>query len=183
MTLHFGYIFPYVQCIYSVACNMHFQLQCYLEYCSNLEHQQYYSLQQNYTQSSQPLGEQQFSWCDYNLNSLVINSYSWNLSRWLWIYCGKYSHRYVYQLSQQGWCFATWMMFLQQCMFNNALSSICTLAIFQCCAWTERALFMIRFLYVSKKFDSSLTNVHHVVTQSAKAAELHSTTGKRGVLL
>jgi hypothetical protein len=106
-----------------------------------------------------------------------------NLSRWLWIYCGKYSHRYVYQLSQQGWCFATWMMFLQQCMFNNALSSICTLAIFQCCAWTERALFMIRFLYVSKKFDSSLTNVHHVVTQSAKAAELHSTTGKRGVLL
>lgn len=42
-----------------------------------------------------------------------------NLSRWLWIYCGKYSHSYVYQLSQQRWCFATWMMFLQKCIIIN----------------------------------------------------------------
>jgi len=152
MTLHFGYIFPYIQYIHSVVCNVPFQLQYHLEYCSDLEHQQYYSLQQNSTWSSQPLGEQQFIWGDYNLNSLVINSYSWNSRRCSWkTFQG---HETIvgsiltdmYTNSHKDDAFARWMMILQQCMFNNALSSICTLAIFQCCAWTERALFMIIFI-------------------------------------
>jgi hypothetical protein len=83
------------------------------------------------------------------LNPLVINSYSWNGRKCSWktfqggcesivgsILTVMYTNSHNKDDAlQHGWC---------SC--KNALSSICTLAIFQCCAWTERALFMIIFV-------------------------------------
>jgi hypothetical protein len=104
------WIYFSLQYIYSVVCNMPFQLQCHIEYCSDLEHQHHYSLQQNSTWNSQTTWRTtihlmwlQFEFPSHQLIQLKRQKiFLENLSRCLWIYCGKYSHRYVYQLSQQG---------------------------------------------------------------------------------